>query len=383
MGEISLKQIDYELVGNEHEVQIGAAQDVHGLQASDISQDELLNLYDEGNDTYLVLESSSGRKFETVTFNADKVADAHVFKPSTSFSSAYKNPNNVIEAALAAAANPGAAYTYVGSFGNHPTGHMSSKVRHYQMRTGRYTIGDGIALPYRALDSVKDMAETLGEHFGEPSHLTGDAEGGRLALGVMAAFSDNSVRGAYLNGIDGISEGAYVAPKLMEDLTSRLERRQIKEEDAQPGDLVALNIKEVKHRMPNIYRGLGKIAHIAPLPVFLFPLDDRDKLQSTIGCTRNRTLDDPDNHAVLQDMSAALHSQDAVITLQFNTESAIHRRDDVAQFGKLVMDRLPPAMRSNSRRVRLLIGEGTLDYQTDAPLDRTRIERYAFTDIVQ
>lgn len=383
MEELALKQIDYERVGDEHEVQIGQPQELHGLHApGDIHQEELLKMYDEGNDTYQLLTGADGRTYETITFNADKRDQAHIIKPSTSFSSALKNPGNVIEAALSAAANPGAAYTYVGSFGNHPTGHMSRHDRWHNMRTGRFTSGDGSPhAPYEALNSVQDMASTLVEHLGQPTHVTADAEGGRLALGLMTALPQDSLRGAFLNGIDGISKGAYVMPKLAEDLKSRVARRQIDGADAKPGELVALQIKEVKRRMPNIYSGLGRIAHIAPLPVLLFPRDDRDKLQSTIGCMGNRNMLDLSNRAVFQDMSAALRQQEATITLQFNTESAIHDQDDVPRFGKLVMDHIPTELQSDKRRVRLLIGEGTLDYQTDAPHDRTRIERYAFPDI--
>jgi hypothetical protein len=47
----------------------------------------------------------------------------------------------------------------------------------------------------------------------------------------------------------------------------------------------------------------------------------------------------------------------------------------------MAMNSIPEDIRTDERRIRLLVGEGTLDQHTDAPYDRTRIERYAFPDI--
>ena len=46
------------------------------------------------------------------------------------------------------------------------------------------------------------------------------------------------------------------------------------------------------------------------------------------------------------------------------------------------MDSLPKDARSEKRRLRLLVGEGTHDQHTDGPHDRTRVERYSFPDIM-
>jgi hypothetical protein len=383
MSEVQLKQIDYTPSPDGHEVVVGAPESIRGLYVPTIDYEQLLAKYEEGNETYQLITGESGRQYETILFNADKLDKALILKVSTSFSSAYKNPANVIETALAAAANPGAAYLYVASLGNHPTGHMKFRDLMHVARTGRYTAGDGTPeLPYRPLGSVEDMAGAIEDHYGAPTHVTSDTEGGRLALGLMTAFSPDRVGFAYLNGLDGISEGAYVMPKLSEDLHSRVRRRQIPEDEAQPGELTPLHIKDVKQRMPAIYSGLGRIAHIAPLPVFLYPRDDFDKGCVTLGSMGHRDLANLPQHAVFQDMEAALRQQPATITLQFNKESAIHVEDDCIRFGKLVMDHLPEASQDGSRRVRLLVGEGTLDYQTDAPQERTRIERHVFPDIM-
>jgi hypothetical protein len=272
---------------------------------------------------------------------------------------------------------------YVASFGNHPTGSMSPRDLAHVMQTGRYTTGDGAPeQPYKPLGSVEDMATAIEANYGAPTHITSDAEGGRLALGLMASFRPGSIGFAYLNGLDGVAEGAYVMPKLSEDLRSRIRRRHIPDEEAQPGEVTPLNIKDVKQRMPNIYKGLGRVAHIAPLPVLLYPGDDLHKIATTVGCLGHRNLSKLGKHAVFQDMEAALRRQAATITLQFNKKSAIHVEDDCVQFGKLVMDHLPSDTRSDQRRVRLLVGEGTLDYHTDAPHERTRIERHTFPDIM-
>jgi hypothetical protein len=382
MGEIQLKQIDYLPAPGGHEVSIGPPESLHGLHAPAIDYEQLLAKYEEGNDTYDVVRGESGRPYETILFNADQLASNLILKTSTSFSSARKNPGNVIEAALAAAANPGAAYLYTASLGNHPTGHMTFRDLRHLARTGRYTTGDGTPeAPYRPLGSVEDMAGAIEDKYRAPTHVTSDAEGGRLALGLMSAFRHNAISFAYLNGLEGISEGSYVMPKLNEDLRSRVRRRHIPEESAQPGELTPVNIKDVKQRMPAIYHGLGRVAHIAPLPVLLYPRDDFDKLMQTVGSSGHRDLDDLPDHAVFHDMEAALRQQPATIVMQFNKESAIHVEDDCIRFGKEVMDEIPERLR-DTRRVRMLIGEGTLDYQTDAPHERTRIERHVFPDIM-
>jgi hypothetical protein len=316
-----------------------------------------------------------------VVFNPENATDARILKPSTSFSSGYKNPANLIETALAATVNPGASYVYIGSFGNHPTGHMGATDLWHVARTGRYTTGDGSSdQPYQALDSVKDMAEAVEDHDLAPTHMTADVEAGRLALGLMSALDTDSIKGAYLNGLDGISPSAsYVRAKLSEDLKSRIHRRGIG--DGRPGELTPVNIKEAKKRMPNIYRGLGRVAHLAPLPVLLFPRDDFDKALTTVGFRGHHHLDDLEDHAVYNDMSAALRCQKATITLQFNRESDIHDVEDCKKFGGLVMDNIPSDILSEDRGVRLLIGEGHLDQNTDTPYDRTRVERYAFPDV--
>ena len=382
MSEIGLAQYDYELTPAGYEPISGEPQELHGLRAPTIDYHELIERFKQGNETYDVVKGPSGKKYETIVFNPEKISTANILKPSTSYSSAYKNPANVLETALAATANPGSAYTYIGSIGNHPTRNWKLKEALYIARTGRLTYGNGSSeMPYRALGSVEDLAEMLSDRGLEPDYLTADAEAGRLALSLATALPKDSVKGVLLNGIDGISHSAnYEAAKLSEDLKSRIYRRRNK--DIKIGDLTPVNIKDVKKKMPRIYHGLGQIAHIAPLPVFLFPHDDFDKGLTTLGFRSNDELDEIDNHAVFHDISAALRKQEATFTMLFNNMSDIHDLEKCKRFGSIVMKQgIPPDIRSHARRARILFGEGTLDQHTDKPHDRTRIERHVFSDI--
>jgi hypothetical protein len=385
MREIALTQVDYQPSPDGYEIIASDPSDSHGLYAPDpdIIYEDLQKRLEEGNDTYEIIHGPSGRNYEIAIFNPAKLAVARILRPSTSFSSLYKNPGNALEIALSAAANPGAAHIYIASFGNQPTGHMTSTDRKYVSQTGRYTRGNGtLAHPYRPIASVQDMAEALQSHDPRlaPTDLSTDAEAGRLALGLMAAFEHNSIKGAYLNGLDGISPSAhYEAARLSEDLRSRIHRRGIGE--GKPGELTPVNIKDVKKRMPRIYHGLGSVAHIAPLPVFLYPKDVRDKLELTKGFRGHKDLLSLTEHAVANDMLAALTRQNTMITLQFNKESAEHDIGDCIKFGGMIMNCISEEMRTEERGVRLLIGEGGLDKHTDAPHDRTRVERYVLSHI--
>ena len=135
--------------------------------------------------------------------------------------------------------------------------------------------------------------------------------------------------------------------------------------------------------MPNVYRGIGRVAHLAPLPIFLFPRDVYDKIRLMQGFHGNDNLHDLANHAVYNDTRAALIQQEVMITQQFNKESAMHNIDECIDFDQSVMDSLSKIIRSPKRGLRLLIGEGTLDQHADNPHERTRVERLALSDIAQ
>lgn len=383
MSELKLKQVEYELASTGLYVPYTEEpQDLRGQHVPDqVDYEVLRKLFAEGNDTYEVTTDARGMRHETILFNADQASTALVFKPSTSFSSAYKNPANVLDVALAAALNPGAAYMYWGSDGNHPTGHMTQRDRAWRYRTGRYTVGNGTdENPYRIVDSYRYFAEMLEEQGRAPSHMSADQEAGRAALALMTALSPNTVRGAYLNGIDGISPSAsYIKAPFVEDMKSRVYRRSIG--DGKPGELTPVNIKELKKAMPAIYSGLGKIAHLAPLPVFLFPLDVRDKIGLTLGFRGHKDLANLDDHAAYQDMSAALRQQKAMITMQFNEGSQQHDLKDCGTFSQAVMNNIPEEIRDKDRGVRMLLGVGNWTESTDKPYEAVRTQRLGLPDI--
>lgn len=383
MSELQLKQVEYELLPSGLYVPHSEEpQAIRGQHVPDqVEHEDLHKRFVEGNDTYQVTTDARGMTHETILFNADMASKALILKPSTSFSSAYKNPANVLDVALAATLNPGAAYLYWGSDGNYPTGHMLHKDRAYRYRTARYTVGDGSeATPYRVLDSYRYFAEMLEEQDRAPTHLSADQEAGRAAVAIMAALSPGTVRGAYLNGIDGISPSAsYVKAPFVEDMKSRVYRRSIG--DGKVGELTPVNIKELKRAMPAIYSGLGKIAHLAPLPVFLFPLDVRDKIGLTLGFRGHKDLTDLADHAVFQDMSAALRQQEAMITMQFNEGSQQHDLEDCGAFSQAVMNNIPEELRSENRGVRMLLGTGNWTESTDKPYEAVRTQRLGLPDI--
>lgn len=382
-SEVALTQVDYSLGKHGYEVAAGHPVDLRGLHATTIDHEELVGRFKEANDTYDIITGPSGRQYEVIVFNPGKSSKARIMKPGTSFSGVRRNPANMIEVGAAAASSPDIEYVYLTPFGNNPTGHMDMEDLLYLSSRGRNTQGTGTEKdPFRALGSIEDAAEALAAHNLVPTHFSADAEAGRLALGFMVAFDKDTIKGAYLNGIDGISPNAsYVRARLAEDLQSRIRRRSIG--DGQPGELTPVNIKEVKQYMPNVYRGIGRIAHIAPLPVLMYPRDVFDKVLLTRGYRGHNSLNNLSDHAVYQDISAALRQQNGPITLQFNRESAVHNIDDCITFGKIAMEGIPGDMRTDERRVRLLVGEGTLDHHTDAPHDRLRTEQQAFSDIMR
>jgi hypothetical protein len=165
-----------------------------------------------------------------------------------------------------------------------------------------------------------------------------------------------------------------------DDLRSRIYRRGLGDDD--PGLLTPSTIKDLKRNMPNIYHGIGRVLHIAPIPMLLLP-DLRNKLHLVRGYRGHNNLDNPEDHAVFQDIQAALRQHEATITMQFNTESVFSNLSDTRRFGRMTMDALPEEMRDGKRKLRLIVGEGNHNAHTDNPYGRTRVERYVLSDIMQ
>jgi hypothetical protein len=384
MSEVNLKHIEYVKTPDGYKESYDEPQSLKGINNFGvIDYEDLRQRFVEGNDTYDRKMGESGRRYETIVFNAGQLTTARVVKISTSYSSALKNPANVLETALAATLNPEAAYIYIASFGNYPTGLMEHEDLKYVTKTGRYTKGLGTDDdPYRPLNSVEDMAATLDDNNLSPTHIAVDEEAARPALGLMHAAKPNSIKAAYLNGPDGISPtDNYVMAQFSDDIRSRIYRRKL--EDVDPGLLTPASIKDIKQNMPKIYHGIGRIAHLAPLPVLLFPKDDWNKAHLVMGYKGHNDLENPQEHAIFQDTQAALRRQEAVITMQFNTESAFTNLRDVRKFGKMTMEALPEEMKDGKRKIRIIIGEGTHNAHTDDPYGRSRVERYLLSDITQ
>ena len=375
MSAIQLERVRFEKTGDSFHP--FPAEPVHGLHEPVVEYDSFVDRLAEANQTYDVIRGEDGRTYETVILNAAMKHRGLVLKPSTSFSSILKNPANMLEVALAAAANPGVAYAYVASFGNFPTGHLSARDRKYIRNTGRYTTGHGVKNdPYRPIRGVYDMAHALVDNGLTPTHIAADVEAGRVALGLMTALPKNSVSRVLLNGIDGVSTSErYASAQFTENVRSRVSRRG--KNSSEVGEISPVNIKDVKARMPNVYSGLGRITDIPPIPVFRFPLDVRDKAQLIRPYSRYNELDQPYTHAIFNDMSAAMsHQMQAEMTMLFRSESALHDTQACVKLGKLVLTRL----REDQSRIVVLGATGTLDQHTDAPREYAGIEQSVLFD---
>lgn len=348
-----------------------------GLHEHDPDYDKLMGVIE--NARYGVYHGRSGRPYEILTFNHHNLNRGDVYiKPSTSFSSAYKNPANVLETALLAESNPDASYVYIASFGNHPTGLMDKQDRKHVSRTGRQTKGLGTQEePYEHLESYADMAQVLMDNGIHPTHFTADEEAARIVYGLMRALPSDTIKGALLNGPEGFSSTAsYNRVQFTEDMRSRIRRRTQKDDNT--GDLTPVNIKEVKKRLPEIYRGLGKIAHLAPLPLFLFPKDVYLKAHLMRAYSRHNKLDNLADHAVYHDLRAALESHSARIVMQLGIENRLQDVSACVTVGALVMNSLSSEQTaSGERSISIVLGEGGHNEHTDNPRGRAAIERHA------
>lgn len=382
MSELDIKAVNYIWTPAGYEPASREPEAIRGQHVSDeVDHDALMQVIKDANENYSITKDNNGITRESIMFNADSDSEALIYNTTTSFSGIMKNPANVIQIALAATMNPGARYLMVSSEGNYPTGHMLPHDRKYRRQTGRSTRGDGSdSDPYRGMDSFLSLAEMLHDQDRVPTHIMANEEAGRSALGLAAALGQNSLKGIYLNGIDGISPSAsYIRAPFAEDMASRVRRRR--SGDGKPGELTPFNIKELKKAMPTIYMGLGRIAHLAPLPVFMFPLDVRDKASLTLGYRGHKDLGKLADHAVFHDISAALRQHDAPITAQFNQGSQQHNLDDCIVFGQKVMDNVPEELRTDERQMKLLLGVGNWTKHTDQPHEGVRLQRLALPDI--
>lgn len=343
-----------------------------GLEPIEVTPDVLEAKIKEINSGYAIIWGPNGRNYEVCVLNPENSDRGIIARPSTGFSSLLKNPANALELAYLAVANPEYAHLYVASFGNKPTKGMLIGDLLHTARTGRYSRGDGTPNdPYTPLSSVEDLVEALDVVSMIPTHFSANAEAGRLALAMMGALKPGSVQGVYLNGLDGISgKKGYAGPKLTEDAKSRVERRT-KEQPI--GVATPASIKRVKDLVPEIYSGMGRITHMAPLTLAICFKDLVHKGFVYAGVRGHNDLDNLTDHAVYNDFLSAVSQQpNSAITMRFNRQSGIHDIDDCIRFGKFIMSS------AGSLNLELLIGDGGLDDQQLDPENAILAERIAF-----
>lgn len=380
MAEMQRETVQYGGTGQGHSTHSIITGELRGLHEPDVPYEAYKSRLVEINDTWSIIDDpETGDRFEIAVVNESSLPKDMVLFPSTDFSSLTQNVGNAIELAASGAEKPNTAIVYVAYPGNGGSRSLHASDRVHFMRTGRFTHGSHTdPAGYRPVRTVAAMARAVEAHIGTPNHISGDISGARLGLGLMAALDKNSIKDAYLNGIPGISPTAhYAAAMLKEDLAGRIERRR--DGEYIPGEVVPASIREAKALLPKVYKGLGHDAlwlstygkAAVNVPVNLMGLRGHDN------------LDRLPEHAVFQDIMAALVRQESIITLQFNRESTLHNVGDCVRFGKLVMDHIPDELQSDNRGVELLISTGTLDEHTVNPAGRLASERYGLRSIAR
>lgn len=345
-----------------------------GLQVPDFEPGAYSNRLDEINDSWRIIKDpKTGHKFEVAGVNLEHIGKDFVLFPSTEYSSLTQNIGNAVELAAHGAANPNTARVYVSYFGNGGSQNLPLRDRAHFLRTSRFT--EGLDGSYHALPAVQAMARAVETHFGAPDHMSGDQAGARLAMGLMAAFDENSVKDAYLNGPPGVSHEAHYAKAGIEDVADRINRRV--GDAAETALVVPKNNKEAKARLDNIYKSAGHNA----LWLSTYGRALPNVLTNVWAYSHH---DDPyqiEQHALIQDALAALNRQKAVISMQFNRESMHHDLSACVFVGKLIMDELAGQRPLDGRGVELIIGQGGQDQHTLNPDSRFVGERRGLRSI--
>jgi hypothetical protein len=341
--------------------------------AGEVDRSEYLARLEEINQTWRIVDDpKTGHKFEIATVNTDFLSKDAVLFPSTEYSSLTQNVGNAVELAASGADKPHVGIVYVASFGNGGTGSMGRADRRYFAHTGRFTQGTS-GHGFQALDSVKAMSRAIEHHVGVPNHVSADVAGARLALGLMAAFDVNAIKGSYLNSPPGVSSRAKYSAvdSLSEDVRDRITRRQ--QSVSKPGEVVPDANKEAKEHLPRIYEAKGHSK--------LWLATYARAIGSTVitnrrGLSGHDDLNDLDNHALYMDTLAALGRQAATIEMEFHTESKAHNTEDCELFGEIINGKLQNEQKTD-RRVNIILSSGGLDENTLKPGNRLVAERRA------
>jgi hypothetical protein len=383
MSELALTQYDFRPDYPEGQNVVPQADLLKGLnKPEEFDPDRFIDVMRAAVSTYEIFKGPHGTNRERIVFNADQASNASIKEGPTSFTGVRRNPGNMLESGVAATIGTGAAYDYMTPLGNTPSGPYRPKDLMYIINHGRYTKGLGTDNnPYVAIDSLLDEVELYHQHdLTLPTHVRGNAEGARLALGLKTAFGN--IRGTILDGIDGISPSAhYTQTRITQDIISRW-NRQIDDSDS-PGAISPLHVKEVKSLMSKIYHGRYQYAHMAPIPAVLHPIEFAEAgLMNFVGFRRNNDLANLDRHAVYQDLRASIYANDSPTLMAFGSKSAIHGEDTIMEFSRKIVSNLPKAKQTANRLVRVLVIEDAgHDQNTDDTLIRPAIERYGFSDI--
>ena len=331
---------------------------------------------DELNETWQVAEDHlTGRKFEIGVVNQHNIDENATLFTSTSFSSLTHNAGNAIELAAHGAAIPEAARIYVAFPGSGGSSALSRSERTQLARTGRFTEGSGTKNdPFRPMEVLQALNRLLEAKGYIPNRVSADVEGARLAIGMLTVFERGAVRAAFLNGVPGVSRGPRYVQGMVEEDYSSNQKLSIYDQDSWA---VTSEFKhEVKQRLPRIYRGAG---HAALMSATYNPFRALPTARAAAkGFGKNNDLQDPQTHALLNDMLAAWSRQSAEFVLQFNRQSKLHDINDCIEFGRIAMSRLSDTQSIGDHNLRVLIGDGTLDRHTQVPRERWATERYAF-----
>jgi hypothetical protein len=349
-----------------------------------ISEEEYVQRLGHINDTFEVLGGK--QKVEVAVVNPEKLSENVILFFSTSFSSLSQNVGNAVELARAGAVNPNAAIVYIGYPGNGGSESFSAKDMAYIAASGRLTKGNGRpGEEYRPLDSIKYAIEAVGEHgllaAKNKLHVTGNVEGARLAVGGLAALDKDTAGFAYLNSPPGVShESNYVASMLSEDEKNRRERRnELPLEETEPGEVVKARLEQAKELIPKVYGTAANKRRVA----HTYLRTPWNVTASTLAYSHKNSVDQPEKHAFMHDLVAALLQQEAKLYMQVNSESKLHSQTAAVDLGRIAMDRVPRDIRSDKRGIVVLLGSGTLDAHTAEPAARQAAENIAFPDIMR
>jgi hypothetical protein len=357
---------------------------LHGLQSPQLDEDAYYKKLEDINSTFAIIrDPKTGLHFETGAVNPDKIQEQAVLFPSTHFSSLTHNVGNAIELALKGATNPNTAYIYVAYPGNGGSDNFPLEERGDFIKTSRFTKGYAYnAEGAQPTEIVQALARAVIDHYDtSPAHLSGDESGARLAIGLMSAFDENSVKDVYLNGPFGVADDAsYVKSMLQEDLKGRIDQRKKEkaQDESQERDYLSSESKaEAKSLMPAIYKGIKHRELV--LKTYSTALL-ANWVTNSKAYGSNNSLDDLGSHALFNDTLAGLVRQETIVTMQFNSEG-FHDLQSCIKLGELIMNQLPDELRSDKRGVELILGSGGQDVHTAEPANRMIHERRALRSI--